>query len=199
MLATTIYILEILTLGLFSLMAFRVRKLVKTDPHYLASVVVTGTSEKADAPIVVQTSNEKSINSAYRSKMESLKHAQIFAGNQLLEVSREYHNLNKELPEWLREAISLYLIGAIDFIGKQGKCENKSRKELISMVLKSNLNIGSQDAEAYFVEAVCREPNSDNDNMVRAGAGAAKAWLNQNIIPETQRLTSQLQNWGVLA
>ena len=199
MLATTIYILEILTLGLIGLLASRVRKLVKSDPHYLAATLVTEAPETNDSEIVIQVSSEEAIDSAYRSKMESLKHAQIFAGNQLLEVSREYHNLNKELPEWLREAISLYLIGAIDFIGKKGKCENKSRKELISMVLKSNLNIGSQDAEAYFVEAVCREPNSDNDNMVRAGAGAAKAWLDQKIVPETQRLTSQLQNWGVLA
>ena len=199
MLATTIYILEILTLGLIGLLASRVRKLVKSDPHYLAATLVTEAPETNDSEIVIQVSSEEAIDYAYRSKMESLKHAQIFAGNQLLEVSREYHNLNKELPEWLREAISLYLIGAIDFIGKKGKCENKSRKELISMVLKSNLNIGSQDAEAYFVEAVCREPNSDNDNMVRAGAGAAKAWLDQKIVPETQRLTSQLQNWGVLA
>lgn len=218
MLATIIHAMEVLALSALVLLAVRISKLSKAEVLQTeasnaqqASSTPSSTNQdhaNDDESIIVKqessllafsNSKDEDHDGHYSAKMESLKLAQMFAGHQLLDVSRSFHDLQKETPDWLRSAMSLYLIGAIDFIGKQGKCENKSRKELISMVLRSNLSITPQAAEAYFIEAVCREPESDNDNMVKAGALAAKTWLDTQTVPAPQRLSKQLENWGVLA
>lgn len=189
---------EIATLALLGALFFQITRLSAKERAPARATV----SSYVDDAIYVEpeTKNRKQEpKSSYSQNMESVKQAQAFSGSQLLEVSRDFIDLNKEMPEWLCEAIALYLIGAVDFIGRQGKCEATKRREMIRLVLKSNLRIDAGQAEALFMEAVCREPGSDNDNIVLAGAAAAKSWLLDNTVPEEKGLVAQLENWGVFA
>tara|TARA_R110001592_G_scaffold61350_4_gene186944 strand:+ start:3731 stop:4249 length:519 start_codon:yes stop_codon:yes gene_type:complete len=135
----------------------------------------------------------------YDIKMECLKQAQIFSGVQMLNIKRSYGDLNQKSMSWLREAISLYLIGAVDFIGKQARCSTPTRKELITLVLKSNLKLSEEISSQYFTEALYRKFSSEKDLMVRAGAKAAKSWLNTKELPNNLTLSYQLTDWGVFA
>jgi hypothetical protein len=139
------------------------------------------------------------VNDNYDRKMDCLKQAQIFSGVQMLDIKRNYSELNHDSMSWLREAISLYLIGAVDYIGKQARCGTTTRKELISLVLKSNLNLSDFIAEQYFEQALYRQLSSENDLMVRAGAKAAKSWLSDTQVPDNLSLSYQLNDWGVFA
>ena len=195
MLNLLVHLLEVAIVSLIAFGGFRVFKLAENDP-----VLASSYDNSTDEPIMVETKKVRSkVENQYQLKMASLKQAQAFAGNQLFEIRREYQRSDEEMPEWLEEAISLYLIGAVDFISKQEQCESKTRKEIITTILKSNLKLDHANAQSYFVEAVCREPNSDSDSIVLAGATAAKAWLKKQIIPETHKLSTQVQSWGVLA
>lgn len=150
----------------------------------------------------------KDSSSSYEAHMYTLKQAQVFCANQLLDASRKQmlpnlwhtraeHGLTPELPEWLNEAISLYLIGAVDFIGQQKQNPNKQRKRLIITTLKSQLHIDNDRAETLFLQALKRQSGSEHEEMVRVGASAAKSWLQNQNVPDTYKLSSQLQNWGV--
>jgi len=201
MLAATIHSLEIALFALFALFLYRIYALSSVSSAHASPNVSLEPSDDLDDSfdndfIFV---DETAPPTPYEQKMESLKQAQVFAGNQLLDVKREFKDLHKEQFEWLREAISLYLIGAIDFIGKQANCETKNRKELIRLVLKSNLNLSTESSISYFNEALRRSPESDNDHMVRAGATAAKLWLANNTVPKSHALRTQLDEWGVFA
>ena len=194
MLEITIHALESIVVALTTLLLFKVYKLAANDADSMAPLPI---NEEADEPIVVV--EKETAQGDYRHKMQCLKLAQAFTGNQLLDIKRAFTLNQSEQPEWLRQAVSLYLIGAIDFIGKQNRCENNSRKEMIEIVLKSNLKINREKAKSFFMEAVCREPQSDNDSMVRAGAMAAKAWLESQLVPENYRLKTRVQDWGIVA
>jgi len=191
MLAFFISILEITLFSSIALVWYRI--------HYLYNRRELNDHEKIENTINILLKGDVTEDFSYEIKMDSLKKAQIFSGIQLLEIKRNYNNLHQENLKWLREAISLYLIGAIDFIGKQAKCDTKSRKELITLVLKSNLNLSKENTEQYFQEALYRKLSSDNDLMVRAGAKAAKHWLAENIVPKPASLKAQLNDWGVFA
>ncbi|MFT7372542.1 MAG: hypothetical protein ACI9T9_001229 [Oleiphilaceae bacterium] len=191
MLAFFIYILEIALFSLIALVWYRI--------HYLYNGRELNDHEKIENTVNRLLKGDISDDASYQIKMDSLKKAQIFSGIQLLEIKRDHKNLHQENLKWLREAISLYLIGAIDFIGKQAKCDTKSRKELITLVLKSNLNLSTENTEEYFQEALYRKLSSDNDLMVRAGAKAAKHWLSESIVPKPVSLKARLDDWGVFA
>jgi len=191
MLAFFISILEITLLCSVALIWYRI--------HCLYNNRELNDHEKIENTINKLLKGDVTEDFNYQIKMDSLKKAQIFSGIQLLEIKRNYNNLHLENLTWLREAISLYLIGAIDFIGKQAKCDTKSRKELITLVLKSNLKLSPENTEEYFQEALYRKLSSDNDLMVRAGAKAAKYWLTENIVPKPASLEAQLNDWGVFA
>lgn len=191
MLAFFISILEIALFSLMALVCYRI--------HCLFNDRELNEREKIENTINRLLKGETSEDASYQIKMDSLKKAQIFSGMQLLEIKKSHKNLHQESLNWLREAISLYLIGAIDFIGKQAKCDTKSRKELITLVLKSNLDLSTENTEAYFQEALYRKQSSDNDLMVRAGAKAAKHWLAESMVPEPATLKARLDDWGVFA
>lgn len=196
MLEMTIFALESLTVFLVALLFLRLRQLASATNHTLIdSQVAADAFPLVDEPILVEAPTTED----YEQKMHCLKLAQAFTGNQMLDIKRAFPLQPAAQPEWLRQAVSLYLIGAIDFIGKQHDCQNSSRKELIEIVLKSNLKINRDKAKAFFVEAVCREPKSDNDNMVIAGAIAAKSWLENQLVPENVRLANRVQDWGIVA
>lgn len=194
MLTYIIHSLEALISLLFCLLIYRLSSLYKQSIQAPELVV----KEELDDEIIV-VSKKSSKEADYYEKMESLKMAQTFVGSQMIELKRNFTDLHTDQLSWLREAVSLYLIGAIDFIGKQKQCGVKSRKELINIVLKSNLRISDENATQYFSEALYRKPQSDNDHMVRAGAKAAKVWLQQKAVPESFSLKEQLNDWGVFA
>jgi hypothetical protein len=139
------------------------------------------------------------VDDSYEIKMDCLQKAQMFAGVQMLEIKRSYGDLHQANLSWLREAISLYLIGAVDYIGKQAQCGAATRKELIKVVLKSNLKVSNDISSQYFTGALYRKLSSENDLMVRAGARAAKTWLAGEKIPNELTLSVQLNDWGVFA
>jgi len=191
MLEVFIHTLEVALLSLLALLTYRI--------HSLHTSKELTESQRIDQVLKRLIQGNVAKNIEYDLKMESLKKAQTFAGIQLFEIKRSYGDLHDENLAWLREAISLYLIGAIDFIGKQEKCGAKSRKELITLVLKSNLQLSPEHSTSYFKEALYRKLSSDNDLMVRAGAKAAKTWLNQKAVPRDMSLSTHLDNWGVFA
>ena len=200
MLGTLIHLFEATILGLLVLGGYRVYRLTAEETQKVSDPEQSTDGEAIFvAPEPELDVSKLSKAERYDLKLACLVQAQSFAGNQLLEIKRTYRQTEEMLPNWLEEAISLYLIGAVDFISKQERCETKARKDVITTILKSNLKLNPDQAQAYFTEAVCREPNSDNDNMVLAGANAARAWLQQKVVPDTHKLSTQVQSWGVLA
>ncbi|MFT6907098.1 MAG: hypothetical protein ACJAS1_003772 [Oleiphilaceae bacterium] len=178
-------------IGLLSYMLYRIKTLY-----------ITSYPERAThATSILNHIFEKDIQvkDEYESKMECLKQAQIFTGVQMLNIKRSYGDLNQENMAWLREAISLYLIGAVDFIGKQARCDTSTRKELITLVLKSNLKLSKDISNQYFSEALYRKFSSQSDLMIRSGAKAAKSWVTNQKVPNDLTLSCQLDDWGVFA
>ena len=191
MLAVFIHSLEIALLSLLAVLAYRV--------HYLYLETNTAGSDSLNTVLKRLIQGETAHSNEYEIKMECLKKAQAFSGIQLLEIKRNYGDLKQKNLEWLREAICLYLIGAIDLIGKEAKCGARGRKELVTLVLKSNLNLSTESTYRYYQEALYRKLSSDNDLMVRAGAKAAKNWLSNSTIPKEMSLSTQLDEWGIFA
>jgi hypothetical protein len=186
-----LYSSQLSIIGLFTLMFYRIRAL------YSASYP----AENARIDSILKRLIEGDIKpqDQYEIKMECLKQAQMFTGVQMLAIKRSYEDLHKNNMEWLNEAISLYLIGAVDYISKQAKCGASTRKELILLILKSNLKLSNLVTNQYFEEALYRKISSENDLMVRAGAKAAKSWFSDKKVPENLTLSYQLNDWGVFA
>ena len=178
-------------IGLMSYMLYRIKTL------YTASYPEHATSASSIINFIFE--KDIQVKNVYENKMECLKQAQIFSGVQMLNIKRSFGDLNQENMSWLREAISLYLIGAVDFIGKQSRCGASTRKELITLVLKSNLKLSEDISSQYFSEALYRKFSSENDLMIRSGAKAAKAWLTNQKVPNQLTLSCQLDDWGVFA
>ncbi len=186
-----LYTSQISLIGLMSLMLYRIKSLyVNSYPEH-----------ESHANTILKHIIEKDIRvcDEYEKKMECLKQAQIFSGVQMLDIKRNYGNLHQQNMSWLREAISLYLIGAVDYIGKDARCSTPTRKELITLVLKSNLKLSEDISSLYFTEALYRKFSSEKDLMVRAGAKAAKAWIKTKEIQSDLTLSHQLNDWGVFA
>tara|TARA_R110002072_G_scaffold99983_6_gene219992 strand:- start:15636 stop:16211 length:576 start_codon:yes stop_codon:yes gene_type:complete len=184
-----LYSAQLSILGLISLLIYRVRTL------YFVSYPQE--NEHVNSIINRLIGGDIHVTDQYDIKMDCLKQAQIFCGVQMLDVKRSYGNLNQKNLSWLKEAIGLYLIGAVDFIGKQARCDASTRKELITLALKSNLKLTDETSNQYFSEALYRTLSSEKDLMVRAGAKSAKHWLNDTQIPKDLALSYQLNDWGV--
>lgn len=186
-----VYGAEITLLFLIALTVYRVRSLFQAHALETNSSQVADTDDFDDRLIHVKDE--------YQIKMECLKQAQVFSGVQMLDIKRSYGDISEQKLSWLSEAISLYLIGAVDLIGKQARCGTKTRKELITLALKSNLNLSDELSSKYYTNALYRTYSSENDLMVRAGARAAKSWISDNKVPQDLSLNSQLNEWGVFA
>lgn len=190
---------------------FTSKELYKHDPEELDDEIITSeapTANERPPHHIKHPLAKQHERLGYEQQMQTLKQAQVFCANQLLDASRKQmlpnlwhtraeHGLTPELPEWLNEAISLYLIGAVDFIGQQQQSPNKQRKRLIITTLKSQLHIDNDSAEALFQQALKRQTGSEHEEMVRVGASAAKSWLQSHNVPNSHKLSAQLQNWGV--
>jgi hypothetical protein len=142
---------------------------------------------------------DSSAHSTYDGKMQALKLAQSFSASQILVVKRFLNTIDLHQVGWAEEAVSIYLVGAVDFIGKHQKCGIETRKQLIRLVLKSHVGIAPERAIFYFNEALHRQAGSDTDMIVRAGAKAARQWLECGKVETGLSLREQLDNCGVMA
>jgi hypothetical protein len=186
-----LYSSQVIIVALLGLMTYRIHNLYQS--HF-------STEDKRLHAILSRFTETKiTVEDNYETKMDSLQKAQMFAGIQMLEIKKCYGDLHQPNLAWLREAISLYLIGSVDYIGKHARCSAATRKELIKIVLKSNLKVSSDISSQYFSEALYRKLSSENDLMVRAGAKAAKSWLSDQKVPNELSLSTQLNDWGVFA
>jgi hypothetical protein len=138
-------------------------------------------------------------SSDYEVKMKSLQKAQVFAGTQLLEIKRNYGDLHQECLSWLKEPMAHYLIGASDFIGHNEHCKLENRKELVTLVLRSNLNIPLEDANSYIFDTLHGDLNQNNAKMVKEGAKAADSWLTDGTVSNKNSLSAQLDELGIFA
>lgn len=134
----------------------------------------------------------------YAQRMDTLKQAHSFAGAQMIMVKRLQSSLEHQDIQWIEEAICMYLVGAVDLIGKHLRCSIKERMQLIQRILKSNVGVTHEKATFYFNEALHRQAGSDADAMIRAGAKAAKQWLDTGSVQPDMSLREQLDLWGVL-
>lgn len=134
----------------------------------------------------------------YALRMDTLKLAQSFSGAQMIVVKRFLNTLEHQGIDWVEEAICMYLVGAVDFIGKHQRCSIKERMQLIQRILKSNVGISPEKAIFYFNEALHRQAGSDSDAMIKVGAKAARQWLDSGIVKQELCLRDQLDNCGVL-
>ena len=186
-----LYATQISILCLISLMAYRIKSL------YFISYPQE--NQRVNSILNRLTDTDIHVTDQYDLKMNCLKQAQIFCGIQTLDVKRRFGDLNQKNLTWLKEAIGLYLIGAVDLIGKQAKCDASTRKELIILVLRSNLKLTDETSNQYFSDALYRTLSSEKDLMIRAGAKSAKHWLSDKQIPQELSLSNQLNDWGVFA
>lgn len=186
-----LYSSQVVIIALLGLLAYRIHDLYRT--HYSSE------NKRLSSLLSRVVDTKINVEDDYETKMHCLQKAQMFAGIQMLEIKRNYGDLHQANLSWLREAISLYLIGAVDYIGKQAKCTAATRKEMIKLVLKSNLKISNDITSQYFTEALYRKLSSENDLMVRAGARAAKTWVSGEKVPNELSLQVQLNDWGVFA
>ncbi len=198
MLAILIHLCEAAVVALTALLFVRLFQLdAQTNKQTPAVEHSADPVEDLVEHITLDRSQERAFR--YENKMSSLKLAQSFSAMQMMAVKRDFERLDGEDLAWLRQAIGLYLIGASDFIGKQHECALKGRKEIIRMVLRSQLKLNASTSQEYFDEAVHRQPLSDSDHLIRAGAKAARMWLRNKNVPEQLSLSTQLNEWGAFA
>ena len=134
----------------------------------------------------------------YAQRMDTLKLAHSFAGAQMIVIKRFLSSLEHQNIQWVEEAICMYLVGAVDLIGKHQRCSIKERMQLIRRTLKSNVGVSPEKAIFYFNEALHRQAGSDADTMIRVGAKAAKQWLDSGSVHPELCLREQLDHCGVL-
>ena len=130
-----------------------------------------------------------------KGKLDCLNRSLCFADTQLKEVSE-----NKEIAKivessWLNDVSSLYLIGAIDSIGKQADCNIKGRTELIQQVVEVNKLAPTTNTLAYLSNIASRALDDENVDIVRSGAAAAKQWLGTGSVSIDLSLNERLGWW----
>lgn len=204
MITLTIYAIEMAIIALLAFGAGRIYSLSRNELSQLAQATyptkkAANTSDRQqsidDEHIIISEHDQN----AYEKKIQSLKEAQIFSGIQMVPVKREFEDLLDPQLVWLREAISLYLAGGVDFIGKHGQCDRKTRTKLVSLVLGSNLKLNEFELRAAITRASSSAEGSDERKMILAGAKAANQWLKSKNVDNELRLRTQLNNWGVFA
>jgi len=134
----------------------------------------------------------------YAQRMHTLKLASSFAGAQMILVKRLLNRNGHQNIQWVEDAICMYLVGAVDMIGKHQRCSIQDRLQLIRRTLKSNVGVSPEKAIFHFNEALHRQAGSDADTMVRVGAKAAKQWLDTGSVHPELCLRQQLDHCGVL-
>jgi len=119
--------------------------------------------------------------------------ATIFTDNQMNSASVV---LSEELEESIKNLVSMYLMGAIDMIGKQKNCTEYECRSMVERILFSNLNISSLCISNYY--ASDSKTTDEHRSVMHIGAIAAKLWLREEKVPEGFTLKSQLQLYDLV-
>lgn len=199
MLATTIHILEALTLALLGYIGARSYTLAKKQSLQLKSAHTSTDKVQNAYDEEVITVEEENAQSTYNTRINALKEAQIFSGIQMIPIKREFGDLFNPQLTWLREAIALYLIGASDYIAKEANCNLKTRNKFNALVLSSTLKMSEAELAQTLKRATERTPESDEEQMIIAGAKAAKQWKDTQDVSAELKLRARLNDWGVFA
>lgn len=126
----------------------------------------------------------------------SLETAYRFADKQVLLIETQLDAKKIDsVSSLLKETVGLYLIGAVEAIGKEKDCSAKSRRMLMIKVLESSLNLSSVEVGKYYAHAYKRKQHDSEECIVRVGAKAAKEWMKYNTVSENLSLESQLAEY----
>lgn len=198
MLSLTIHVLEVLALALLGYVGAKSYTLAKKQALQLQSTSTSSEPQNAydDEIIIVE---EGKAQSSYNTRITALKEAQIFSGIQMIPIKREFSDLFSPQLVWLRDAVSLYLIGASDYIAKEANCDLKTRNKFNALVLSSTLKLSESELSQAIRKAADREQGSDEEQMIIAGAKAAKQWKETQKVSAELRLRTRLNDWGVFA
>lgn len=199
MLSMTIHILEALVLGLVGYIGARSMTLAKKQSLQFESTQATmdnSTENALDNEVIVV---DEKTQSSYNTRITALKEAQIFSGIQMIPIKREFTDLFSPQLLWLRDAVSLYLIGASDYIAKEANCDLKTRNKFNALVLSSTLKLSESELSQAIKKAANSEQDSDEALMVIAGAKAAKQWKETQKVSAELKLRTRLNDWGVFA
>lgn len=195
----TIHILEALVLGLVGYIGARSMTLAKKQSLQFESTQATmdnSTENALDNEVIVV---DEKTQSSYNTRITALKEAQIFSGIQMIPIKREFTDLFSPQLLWLRDAVSLYLIGASDYIAKEANCDLKTRNKFNALVLSSTLKLSESELSQAIKKAANSEQDSDEALMVIAGAKAAKQWKETQKVSAELKLRTRLNDWGVFA
>jgi len=132
--------------------------------------------------------------------MTSLVSAQKFAEKQIKTINSllDAEKISS-VKDVLKEAVGLYLIGAVEVIGKEHGCSSESRRMMIIKVLESSLNLSAIGVSKCYAHAFTRKQHDLEGGIIRTGAEAAKKWVNNSDIPENLSLESQLAEYCAVA
>ena len=200
MLSMTIHILEALVLGLLGYIGAKSFTLAKKQSLQFENANGTAhssTESTYDNDVIIV--EEQGIQSTYNTRATALKEAQIFSGIQMIPIKREFTDLFNPQLVWLRDAVSLYLIGASDYIAKEANCDLKTRNKFNALVLSSTLKLNESELSQAIKRAANNEQGSDEALMVIAGAKAAKQWKETQKVSAELKLRARLNDWGVFA
>ena len=198
MLSITIHVLEVLALGLLGYVGAKSYTLAREQSPQLQGASSSSELHHAyDEEIIIV--EEDKTQSTYNTRITALKEAQIFAGIQMIPIKREFTDLFNPQLIWLRDAVSLYLIGASDYISKEANCDLKTRNKFNALVLSSTLKLSESELSQAIKKAADREQGSDEEKMIVAGAKAAKQWKETQKVSAELKLRTRLNDWGVFA
>jgi len=105
--------------------------------------------------------------------------------------------ITEDLAESIKKLVTMYLMGAIDMIGKQKNCTETECRELIDSVLFSNLYVSLFCINKYYAGDSIQA--DEHRSVMNIGAIAAKFWLREEAVPEGFTLRSQLQLYDLVA
>jgi len=131
----------------------------------------------------------KALYTSFDSQDLCLSHALRFTHQQIIKFS--------PAPTQVSESACLYLIGAIEFLGKQHGYDRKERLVLTVKVLKSFFEISARDLNSFYTIATSKSSTTPQHNMVRSGAKAIKLWLKAQNTPTEFDLHRQLSDWNI--
>ena len=199
MLGMTIHILEALVLALLGYIGARSYTLAQKQSLQLKSATAGAEDVQNSYDEEVITVEEENLQSTYNSRINALKEAQIFSGIQMIPIKREFGDVFNPQLAWLRDAIALYLIGASDYIAKEAHCNLKTRNKFNALVLSSTLKMSEAELAQALKRATERDSDSDEEQMIVAGAKAAKQWKETQNVSAELKLRTRLNDWGVFA
>lgn len=139
--------------------------------------------------IVVLVVRIKALHKNFDSQDLCMSHALRFTHQQVIKLGPDLDQVN--------ETACLYLIGAIEFLGKQHGYSQKDRLVLTVKVIKSFFEISARDLSTNYTLATSNKGSTSQHNVVRSGAKAIKLWLKSQNTSNEFDLNKQLAQYNL--